>query len=357
MRSEESSSRASVAFGRALQLTNILKDIREDLDRGICWLPKDWLAAHWPDPHERWRRPSDARRLVALLDGSSASHALEIDRAFEYTLALPESQTGLRLFCLWPLFFAVLYAADARAQPGRVRARAGQADARDDLGRDGGDAEERHVRRRAARALSRAAGTPGRLECARWRLLCRPCRAGQGSPAPMAGRRLRPHVARPRRDRGRRRIDRVRRTVTSVDKTGRLVGKPGPHCMLRRRVTAHSPATPRDRQARLALDADHLKVCARSCHAESLLAAPFTGRMPVPFPPYTIERDFNLALGHKQHAAARVHAMPRRLRQGATPAAARALCRLPRAARCEDSDDGLQDVSSGRRAARRNRRS
>ena len=29
--------RAAV-FGRALQLTNILRDIREDLDRGSCWL-------------------------------------------------------------------------------------------------------------------------------------------------------------------------------------------------------------------------------------------------------------------------------------------------------------------------------
>jgi farnesyl-diphosphate farnesyltransferase len=34
------------AFGRALQLTNILKDIREDLDRGFCWLPRSVMANH-----------------------------------------------------------------------------------------------------------------------------------------------------------------------------------------------------------------------------------------------------------------------------------------------------------------------
>src|SRR5580692_7758167 len=92
---------------RALQLTNILKDVREDLDRGICWLPKDRLAAHGLSVRTL-ALPEKRQQAVALLDELVGVARQEIDRAFEYTLALPESETGLRLFCLWPLFFAVL---------------------------------------------------------------------------------------------------------------------------------------------------------------------------------------------------------------------------------------------------------
>ena len=35
----------SEACGRALQKTNILKDFAEDLERGVCYLPDEWLAA------------------------------------------------------------------------------------------------------------------------------------------------------------------------------------------------------------------------------------------------------------------------------------------------------------------------
>jgi farnesyl-diphosphate farnesyltransferase len=95
------------AFGRALQLTNILKDVREDLDRGICWLPKDRLAAHGLTALTL-ALPERRAQAVALLDELVGVARLEIDRAFEYTLALPEQEPGMRLFCLWPLFFAVL---------------------------------------------------------------------------------------------------------------------------------------------------------------------------------------------------------------------------------------------------------
>jgi phytoene/squalene synthetase len=31
----------STSFGQGLQMTNILKDIWDDAQRGVCWLPKD----------------------------------------------------------------------------------------------------------------------------------------------------------------------------------------------------------------------------------------------------------------------------------------------------------------------------
>ena len=59
---------------------------------------------------------------------------------------------------------------------------------------------------------------------------------------------------------------------------------------------------PPARGARFQLDPERTKLCA-SCHAETALAAPFTGALAVPYPPYTIDPDFALAIGHQRHAA------------------------------------------------------
>ncbi|MFP2899274.1 phytoene/squalene synthase family protein [Corallococcus sp. 4LFB] len=94
------------AFGRALQLTNILKDVREDLDRGSCWLPRDRMAAHGLTP-ATLALPSLRSRAVALMDELVEVARRELAVALEYSLALPREEPGLRLFCLYPLFFAV----------------------------------------------------------------------------------------------------------------------------------------------------------------------------------------------------------------------------------------------------------
>lgn len=97
----------SVAFGNALQLTNILKDVREDLDRGFCWLPRTLLAEHGLtpeallEPGNRGEAMKAHGRLVAVAHG-------ELRKAFQYVLALPREEHGIRLFCLWPLFLAVM---------------------------------------------------------------------------------------------------------------------------------------------------------------------------------------------------------------------------------------------------------
>lgn len=94
------------AFGRALQLTNILKDIREDLDRGFCWLPRTYMEKHGLSPGNLIA-PEKREAAVALLDDLVAVARHECDVAFEYSLILPRSEPGLRLFCLWPLLFAL----------------------------------------------------------------------------------------------------------------------------------------------------------------------------------------------------------------------------------------------------------
>jgi presqualene diphosphate synthase len=59
------------SLGRALQLTNILRDVREDAERGRLYLPREWLdeAAVPRDPHAALSAPGLSRvcaRVAAL---------------------------------------------------------------------------------------------------------------------------------------------------------------------------------------------------------------------------------------------------------------------------------------------------
>ncbi len=105
-RSNELKARAP-SFGRALQLTNILRDAREDLDQGRCFLPRREMANYGLSA-ETLLRPDRRREAVALFDELISVARREADVALEYTLAIPPEEEGVRLFCLWPLFFAVL---------------------------------------------------------------------------------------------------------------------------------------------------------------------------------------------------------------------------------------------------------
>lgn len=93
------------AFGRALQLVNILKDVRDDLDRGVCWLPRSLLAHHGLTP-STLPLPAHRGAAAALLDELGAFARARLDEAFAYALLLPPGEPGLRLFCLLPCLLA-----------------------------------------------------------------------------------------------------------------------------------------------------------------------------------------------------------------------------------------------------------
>ncbi|MFY2559172.1 phytoene/squalene synthase family protein [Corallococcus terminator] len=97
----------ATAFARVLQLTNILRDVRQDLDNGRCWLPLDRMAAHGLGP-ATLALPSHRARAMALHAELVAVARREQDAAFEYSLACPPEEPGLRLFCLYPFLLSVL---------------------------------------------------------------------------------------------------------------------------------------------------------------------------------------------------------------------------------------------------------
>lgn len=97
----------SVSFGQALQMTNILKDIYDDYERGACWLPAEVFQRHGFDLKEL--RPGlknpDFEAGLGELIGLAHSH---LNNALKYTLMMPSHETGIRKFCLWAIGMAVL---------------------------------------------------------------------------------------------------------------------------------------------------------------------------------------------------------------------------------------------------------
>lgn len=97
----------AVSFGQGLQMTNILKDIWEDRDRGACWLPRDIFINSGLSLKEIEPGTTDERftNNLGILIALAKDHLRD---ALNYTLKIPPQETGIRRFCLWALGMAVL---------------------------------------------------------------------------------------------------------------------------------------------------------------------------------------------------------------------------------------------------------
>ena len=97
----------AVSFGQGLQMTNILKDVWEDLGRGACWLPRDIFREAGFDlrglPAGRDNR-AFGRGVVELV-GIAGGHLAD---ALRFVQLIPVQETGIRRHCVWALGMAVL---------------------------------------------------------------------------------------------------------------------------------------------------------------------------------------------------------------------------------------------------------
>lgn len=99
----------AVSFGQGLQMTNILKDVWDDLDRGFCWLPRDVFARAGFDLRDLVRgQRVDSGRFRRALGELIALAQAHLRDALEYVLLIPARQGGIRRFCLSALFMALL---------------------------------------------------------------------------------------------------------------------------------------------------------------------------------------------------------------------------------------------------------
>lgn len=97
----------AVSFGQGLQMVNILKDIWEDRERGVCWLPGDLFGAAGCDLSRLMPgQPQPAfeaglERLIAIARG-------HLQNALQYTRLIPKEEQGLRKFCFWAIGMGLL---------------------------------------------------------------------------------------------------------------------------------------------------------------------------------------------------------------------------------------------------------
>ena len=112
----------AVSFGLGLQLVNIVKDVAEDFERGICFLPQSVADRH-------------GLPLAAVLDAGSRDAGLAVvrelcgtarahlTRAREYVALWPGDEAyAVRLFCAVPLALALATLREVETGPDTLRA-------------------------------------------------------------------------------------------------------------------------------------------------------------------------------------------------------------------------------------------
>ncbi|MCA9521536.1 MAG: phytoene/squalene synthase family protein [Myxococcales bacterium] len=103
---ESSLRERAVSFGLGLQLVNIVKDVADDLERGICFVPRELLSSFGLSVHELLdeRQREAGLAVVRAICRVARTH---LERAREYTCLWPTSASAVRLFCAVPLALAL----------------------------------------------------------------------------------------------------------------------------------------------------------------------------------------------------------------------------------------------------------
>jgi farnesyl-diphosphate farnesyltransferase len=98
--------RRGVRFGKALQMTNVLRDCGKDLRIGRCYLPVEMLDRFGLTPQDLLD-PANSSRAQPLLFELVRLTLDHFREAVEYTLAIPAFSVRLRLACLWPVLIGL----------------------------------------------------------------------------------------------------------------------------------------------------------------------------------------------------------------------------------------------------------
>lgn len=98
-------SEVGVRFGKGLQLTNIVKDVAHDLQKGRCYIPETMLAEAGLKPRDLLdlKNLPRFRPVLSKLVRMTTEH---LDQGWLYTMAIPRYETRLRLSCMWPILSA-----------------------------------------------------------------------------------------------------------------------------------------------------------------------------------------------------------------------------------------------------------
>ncbi len=92
-------------FGLALQTVNIIRGLRKDYERGWVFVPRTFYEPLGLTRDSLFARENAERALkvINILADKAETH---LQYGLEYITTIPQSYHGIRLACMWPLFFA-----------------------------------------------------------------------------------------------------------------------------------------------------------------------------------------------------------------------------------------------------------
>ena len=105
------------SFGQGLQMTNILKDVWEDRERGACWLPQEVFSRYGVELATLTPARSDARFHAGVMELIGVAHR-HLHNALAFPLLVPADEAGIRRFCLWAIGLAALTLRKIQDNPG-----------------------------------------------------------------------------------------------------------------------------------------------------------------------------------------------------------------------------------------------
>ena len=95
-----------VRFGKALQMTNILRDVPKDLRAGRCYVPREMLESVGLKPEDLLSLDASENARALLTD--LVRHALDFYVSAEkYVVATPRRSARLRLAMIWPILIGL----------------------------------------------------------------------------------------------------------------------------------------------------------------------------------------------------------------------------------------------------------
>jgi len=97
----------AVSFGLALQLVNIIKDMRDDFLRNVCFVPMEFCRKHGINSVQQFFSPeSPQEKKNSVISELTEKAKRHLQDAKDYIKTLPRYEHRMRLFCLWPSLMA-----------------------------------------------------------------------------------------------------------------------------------------------------------------------------------------------------------------------------------------------------------
>ncbi len=93
-------------FGLALQTVNIIRGMRKDYERGWVFVPRSLYEAEGLTRDSLFA-PENSDRALRVVDCLANKAARHLRDGLTYITLLPRFSRRIRLFCIWPLLFAV----------------------------------------------------------------------------------------------------------------------------------------------------------------------------------------------------------------------------------------------------------